>query len=769
MNAPLLVELRTEELPPKALQRLSEVFTAALVKGLRDHHLIAETAASPADATADADADAPSAPSAPSASSFPSASSVNAPAVQGFATPRRLAVLVPAVAAAAPDREQVVRGPSLAVGLDAEGQPTLALRKWAERQGVGLDALTRAGEGKQAAFQARITVTGARLEATIGAIIEAALAALPIPKMMSYQLADGQTTVSFVRPAQGLVVLHGDQVLPADLLGLKSQRQTLGHRFLATAPVTLATATDYEAALEREGHVLPSFTKRRDAIDRLLRDEAGKLDARLVHGQAIDDDQYQALVDEVAALVEVPAVYVGQFDARFLEVPPECLILTMRTNQRVFPLFDAAGRLQPRFLIVSNLPIDDPSNIIDGNERVVRPRLADARFFYEQDRKQTLASRIPRLADVTYHAKLGSQAERARRVAAIGAAVLAALETAPGATGAGAVTGTGADVGTGADAGTGAGTAGDAARAADVERAAQLAKTDLLTDMVGEFPELQGIMGAYYARHDGEPDSVAAAIVEHYQPRFAGDALPATGTGRVLALADKLETLAGIWGIGQHPTGDKDPFALRRHALGVVRLLYERRLPLSLDRLLVDSFAAFASITAVDADVAGLRQFIADRLKGYLRDQGFRAEDVDAVIAGGADRLDRIGARLEAVAAFRERPEFDALTAANKRAANILRKSGRGAPTVEPDRLVEPAEQALHQSLTATRQRLTPLLAALDYGGALDSLAALREPVDAFFDTVLVNAEDAALRDNRLALLASLHEAMNQVADLARL
>ena len=711
VTAPLLVELRTEELPPKALQRLSEAFTAALVKGLRDHHLIGDTTTSP-----------------------------GALAVQAFATPRRLAVLVPAVAAAAPDREQVVRGPSLAVGLDAEGQPTLALRKWAERQGVALADLTRAGEGKQAGFQARITVTGARLDATLGPIIDAALAAMPIPKMMSYQLADGQTTVSFVRPAQGLVVLHGDRIVPAELLGLKAQRKTLGHRFLATAPVELETATGYEAALERDGHVVASFAKRREAIDRLLQAEAARLDARLVHGQAIDDAQYQALVDEVTALVEAPAVYVGQFDARFLDVPPECLILTMRTNQRVFPLFDAAGSLQPRFLIVSNLPIDDPSNIIDGNERVVRPRLADARFFYEQDRKQTLASRVPRLADVTYHARLGSQADRARRVAAIGAAVLAALDEGP-----------------------------DAARPADVERAAQLAKTDLLTGMVGEFPELQGIMGAYYARHDGEPDSVAAAIVEHYQPRFAGDALPATATGRVLALADKLETLTGIWGIGQHPTGDKDPFALRRHALGVVRLLHERRLPLSLDRLLEDSFAAFSSVKDIEADVPGLRQFIADRLRGYLRDQGFRAEDVDAVIAGGADRLDRISARLTAVAAFRARPEFDALTAANKRTANILRKSGRGAATVDPARLVEPAEQALHQALTATRERLTPLLAALDYGGALDSLEALREPVDAFFDQVLVNAEDAAVRDNRLALLASLHEAMNQVADLARL
>lgn len=737
MTAPLLVELRTEELPPKALQRLSEAFASALVNGLAQHHLIA----------------------------------ADAPAIERFATPRRLAVRVPGVLDRAPDREQVVKGPSLAVGLDGEGQPTMALRKWAERQGVAIDRLTRVGEGKQAAFQATITVTGARLDEAIGPVIEAALAAMPVPKMMTYQLADGQTTVAFVRPAHGLIVLHGERIVDCQLLGLAAGRQTLGHRFLASKPVVLARADDYEAALERDGHVIATFERRRADIDGLLRAEARRLEAELIHDQANDSAQYDALVDEVTALVELPAVYVGQFDPRFLEVPPECLILTMRTNQRFFPLFDAAGKLLPRFLIVSNLPIADPSNIIDGNERVVRPRLTDARFFYEQDQRQTLASRIPRLAAVTYHARLGSQADRSERVARIGKAVVTALAaqadiaaasasasasaasaSAPSATGATATTATTAF-----------------ATAADVDRAARLAKTDLLTGMVGEFPELQGIMGAYYARHDGEPTEVAQAIVEHYQPRFAGDALPETATGSILALADKLETLAGIWGIGQHPTGDKDPFALRRHALGVVRLLYERQLPLSLTDLLEKAFAAFASVADFKADIAGLRQFIADRLKGYLRDQGFRAEDVDAVIARDVERLDRIGARLDAVAAFRLQPEFEALAAANKRTANILRKSGRGAPAIDKAALVEAAERDLHAALGETRKRLTPLLLARDYSAALASLAALRAPVDAFFDQVLVNAEDPTLRDNRLALLDALHDAMNQVADLARL
>jgi glycyl-tRNA synthetase beta chain len=718
MNPSLLVELLTEELPPHALRRLSQAFTAALVASLHDHRLIAGPGADGA-------------------------------TTRAFATPRRLAVRIDDVAEVAADHEQLIRGPSLAVGLDPQGQPTVALRKWAERQGVAIEALERVGEGRQAAFQGRVVVAGARLESVIGPLVEAALAALPIPRLMTYQLADGRTTVSFARPAQGLVVLHGRRVLPCRVLGLDAGRQTRGHRFLAAAPVTIDSAEGYESALDEVGHVIASFERRRTMIDAALRSEAGRLQADLVLGQAIDTGQYEALVEEVTALVEQPAIYVGRFDERFLTVPPECLILTLRTHQRVFPLFGRDRRLLPKFLIVSNLPVDDPSNIVDGNERVVRARLADARFFFEQDQRQTLASRLPRLASVTYHARLGSQADRAARIARIGRAVteLLAAATMAGAPVAAAAPGL----------------------AAEVDRAAALAKADLLTGMVGEFPELQGIMGRYYARHDGEPDGVAEAIAEHYQPRFAGDALPLSATGQVLALADKLETLAGIWGIGQQPTGDRDPFALRRHALGVIRLLCEHRLALSLDALLDQAFGALVAVPSVKADPGGLRQFIAERLRGYLRDRGHRAEDIDAVIASDVDRLDQVMPRLEAVAAVRARPEFEALAAANKRIANILRKSGPGGPDVDPARLVEPAERALHAELQRTVERLVPLMAARDYGGALEALAALREPVDRFFDQVLVNADDAALRDNRLALLVALHRALNRVADLSRL
>ena len=465
--------------------------------------------------------------------------------------------------------------------------------------------------------------------------------------------------------------------------------------------------------------------------------------------------------------MEWPAVYTGQFDPAFLAVPQECLILSMRTNQRYFPLFETNGKLKNQFLIVSNMRIDDPSGIIDGNERVVRPRLADAQFFFDQDRRETLASRLPQLAQVVYHARLGTQAERSERIRRLAAALAPA---------------TGASV-------------------ADAERAAQLAKTDLLTGMVGEFPELQGTMGRYYARHDGESEAVADAIAEHYQPRFAGDALPASPTGLALALADKLETLAGIWGIGQRPTGDKDPFALRRHALGVVRILIEGKLTLSLPALLEQAFSVFDKLPAPAvadtepsdkaaatgkkgrkeaapqpfmADVPGLSAFVADRLRSYLRDRGFAGTDIEAVLATGLDRLDLLEARLAALAAFRRLPAFESLTAANKRIGNILRKSaGEGAAddkaAVDPALLKEAAERDLNDALVKLQPQVQAHLQQQDFTAALQALAALQAPVDAFFEQVMVNAEDPALRRNRLALLGGLHALMNQVADLSQL
>ena len=600
----------------------------------------------------------------------------------------------------------------------------------------------------------------------IGEIIVETLAQLPIPKFMTYQLADGMTSVSFVRPAHRLVVLHGDAVLPCTVLGLAADRITDGHRFLSSGPITLENADSYARQLREQGHVEPEYQARRVMIANELA-HASQQNGGILAVNDEEQQQVTALLDEVAALVEWPAVYTGQFDPAFLAVPQECLILSMRTNQRYFPLFETNGKLKNQFLIVSNMRIDDPSGIIDGNERVVRPRLADAQFFFDQDRRETLASRLPQLAQVVYHARLGTQAERSERIRRLAATLAPA---------------TGASV-------------------ADAERAAQLAKTDLLTGMVGEFPELQGTMGRYYARHDGESEAVADAIAEHYQPRFAGDTLPASPTGLALALADKLETLAGIWGIGQRPTGDKDPFALRRHALGVVRILIEGKLTLSLPALLEQAFSVFDKLPApaaadtepsdkaaatgkkgrkesapqpFTADVPGLSAFVADRLRSYLRDRGFAGTDIEAVLATGLDRLDLLEARLAALAAFRRLPAFESLTAANKRIGNILRKSaGEGAAddkaAVDPALLKEAAERDLNDALVKLQPQVQAHLQQQDFTAALQALAALQVPVDAFFEQVMVNAEDPALRRNRLALLGGLHALMNRVADLSQL
>ena len=763
----LLVELQTEELPPHALTRLADSFAEGIRSRLASRQLLADEAAAPAI----------------------------------YATPRRLAVRIPAVRAEADAREIRLKGPSVAVGLDTSGQPTMALKKWAEKQGADVSALTRGSDGKQEVFFWKSTQPGAVLADVIGDIITETLGQLPIPKVMTYQLADGLTTVSFVRPAHGLVLLHGSEVLPATVLGLQSGRTTVGHRFLSSGSLDIRDADSYAQQLRDEGRVEPDHQARRVMIANELA-RAAQENQGILAVNCEEQQQVAALLDEVTALVEWPAVYTGQFDADFLAVPQECLILSMRTNQRYFPLFDAGNTLKNQFLIVSNMRIDDPSGIIDGNERVVRPRLADAQFFYDQDRQQTLADRLPQLAQVVYHARLGTQAERSTRIQRLAAALAPA---------------------------TGAGTA-------DAERAARLAKTDLLTGMVGEFPELQGIMGRYYARHDGESEAVANAIAEHYQPRFAGDALPASPTGLALALADKLETLAGIWGIGQRPTGDKDPFALRRHALGVVRILIEGKLPLAVPALLEQAFGVFdslpqpASSTADDdaqaaaasvptdragskadaspgnpqtgtgtnkagkgnkrkaaepqpftADVAGLSAFIADRLRSYLRDRGFGGADIEAVLATGLERLDLLEARLAALAAFRQLPAFASLTAANKRIGNILRKSlendGKAtaavtsisSPAVDATLLHETAERDLHQALVALQPQVATHMQQQDFTAALQALAALQAPVDAFFEQVMVNADDPTLRRNRLALLAQLHTLMNQVADLAQL
>jgi glycyl-tRNA synthetase beta chain len=654
----------------------------------------------------------------------------------------------------------------VAVALTADGQPTPALLK--KLAALGADAsvvpqLKRLPDGKAEALFLDSVVPGATLAEGLQKALTDAIAKLPIPKVMQYQLetgisgpgaADvgfqpGWTSVHFVRPAHGLVALHGADVVPVCALGLESGRSTVGHRFEARLPViTLRDAGSYAAQLRDDGAVIASFAERRAELVRQLHAAAAKEGLT-----PIEDD---ALLDEVTGLVERPNVLLCRFEPEFLAVPPECLILTMKANQKYFPLLDSHQKLTEKFLIVSNISPADPSRVIQGNERVVRPRLADAKFFFDQDKKRTLQSRVEGLGRVVYHGKLGSQGERAERVRAIGHALVNQLRM--------------ATLPYTVD-------AQDEFAVLDskVQQAALLAKTDLLTDMVGEFPELQGVMGGYYARHEGLRDGVAIAIEDHYKPRFAGDALPRNHSGTVLALADKLETLAGLFGIGQLPTGDKDPFALRRHALGVLRILVEKNLPLSLPEMVAAAFAAFPESMLGEPDKTekareALLHFVHERLVGYLRDLGYSAQEVEAVTAIRTGGWGSLPKRLAAVRAFAALPEAASLAAANKRVGNILKKIEGTVPTVVDAALLqEPAEQALAQALAAVQPQADSLFDEHDYAGSLQALAALKAPVDAFFDGVMVNAEDAALRANRQALLAGLHAAMNRVADLSRL
>ena len=708
----LLVELFVEELPPKALKKLGEAFAAGLAASLKAQGLIADGAV-----------------------------------VTPFASPRRLAAHITAVAAKAADRSLLQKLMPVSVALDAAGQATPALLKKLAALGADASAvpqLKRAPDGKAEALFLDSTVPGATLAEGLQKALAEALAKLPIPKVMSYQLEGGDgvrpgwTTVHFVRPAHGLVALHGAAVVPASVLGLPSGRNTQGHRFEAPHnPVQLTDADSYAAQLAEQGAVIASFADRRAEIVRQLAAVAARADTAGLGLRPIDDD---ALLDEVTALVERPNVLLCQFEPEFLAVPPECLILTMKANQKYFPLLDAQGRLTHQFLVVSNITPLDASAVVGGNERVVRPRLADAKFFFDQDRKKRLADRVAGLAKVVYHNKLGSQGERTERVRTLARAIGQQL--------------------------------GGPALAAQADTAAHLAKADLLTDMVGEFPELQGVMGGYYARHDGEPEAIALAVEDHYKPRFAGDALPRNPVGLVVALADKLETLAGLFGIGAVPTGDKDPFALRRHALGVIRMLVEGELPLAIRPLIDHAFQAFpAGHGQAQAEVA---VFLGDRLSGWLREQGYSAQAVDAVVGCQPERWAEIPRRLAAVRAFAALPEAASLAAANKRVGNILKKSDAAGdpavnPTVNPALLVEPAEAALHSALSLIAPRADAAFAGGDYTASLQLLAGLKAPVDAFFDGVMVNADDAALRANRLALLGALHASMNRVADLARL
>ncbi|PYE23334.1 glycyl-tRNA synthetase beta chain [Paraburkholderia silvatlantica] len=692
-HATLLVELLTEELPPKALARLGDAFAEGIAQRLAARDLIEGDL------------------------SF-----------ERYATPRRLAVTIRNVRSVAPEKQVREKVLPVSVALDASGQPTAPLAKKLAALGFPdfpVSDLERASDGKNEAFFLRYAAPGATLADGLQAVLDEALGKLPIPKVMTYQRPDG-SNVQFVRPVHRLTVLHGDQIVPVTAFGVDADDTTRGHRFLCEGLIAIQHADEYAHTLQHRGFVIASYADRRESIRAQLVEQAGSDKVVMP----------EPLLDEVNSLVEWPVVYACRFEDEFLQVPQECLILTMQTNQKYFALTDDQGRLRSRFLIVSNIATQTPGEIVEGNERVVRPRLADAKFFFEQDKKKPLADRVPLLANVVYHNKLGSQLQRVERLEALAGQIALMCS----------------------------------ANIALAQRGARLAKADLLTDMVGEFPELQGTMGTYYARHDGEPEEVAIACSEHYQPRFSGDALPATTTGTIVALADKLETLVGIWGIGLAPTGEKDPFALRRHALGVLRILVEKQLPLDLVELLRATYAQFAGIEAVTESTQAIYEFCMDRLRGMLRERGFAATEVDAVLALNPTRFDDIVSRLDAVREFAALAEAASLAAANKRISNILKKSeGAQDAGVQIALFVESAEKALFAQLEQVAPRVETQLAAREYTGALTALAALRETVDTFFNDVMVNAEDPALRANRLALLKALHRQMNSVADISRL
>jgi glycyl-tRNA synthetase beta chain len=702
--ATLVVEIVTEELPPKALKALGAAFAETLAAELKRRNVLSEGSV-----------------------------------VTPYATPRRLAVAISAVRAVAPDDTVTDKLMPAKIARDARGGPSEALKKKLAALGrpelatatldatQGTDRLYVASDGKADYVHLQRLVRGEPLEQALQQALAITIERLPIPKTMRYPARGSYyNDVEFVRPAHRLLALHGDAVVPVTALGLAAGNVTAGHRFLARDDLAIATADAYAPALEAEGKVLPEFGRRRAEIVRQL--QAASEGATLL--------MPDPLLDEVTALVEWPVVYAGTFDPEFLAVPQECLILTMQQNQKYFALADADGVLAHRFLMVGNLPAQDPSAIVHGNERVLRARLADAAFFFDQDRKQPLAARVERLAGIVHHNQLGTLADRVERLRFVARNIGPRI---------------GADH-------------------ALADRAALLAKADLVTDMVGEFPELQGTMGRYYAQHDGEAREVADAIAQHYWPRYAGDALPEGPVAQAVALADKLETLAGMFGIGALPTGDKDPFGLRRAAIGVLRILIERRLALPLPPLLGLAFQAFNHVPANKPVPEALADFLYDRLRSHLRDQGYTASQIEAVLIQRPQRIDLVPDQLAAVRAFETLPEAAALSAANKRIINILRKSGgEAAAAVDVERLTAGAERDLSQMFAALAPEVDRHCASGDYESALKALASAKPVVDRFFDDVMVMVDDAALRANRLALLNHVAATMNRVADISRL
>mgnify|MGYP000585399144 FL=1 len=707
-TAPLILELFTEELPPKALKKLGQSFSESIEQSLKSQGLLADSSVT-----------------------------------TSYATPRRLAVHLSKVLDKAPNRAVKEKLLPVSIALDAEGKPTAPLLKKLASLGhpdITVNQLERQGSDKSEAFYLTIDVTGQTLATGLQNAVEQAITKLPIPKVMRYQIAPGTAQVKdveFVRPAHGLLAVHGTTTISIEALGLQSKNTTIGHRFLSKGPITISHADEYASTLEKDGKVIANYSARIEKI----RDALNKAS----NGQSVL--MPDSLLEEVCSLVEWPVIYKCEFEKEFLEVPQECLILTMQTNQKYFAMTDKNGKLSNQFLIVSNIETKTPEAIISGNERVVRPRLADAKFFYEQDRKKSLFERTPLLSKVVYHNKLGTQLERTERVSKIAQSIATELKK------------------------------NNAAISVELaERAAKIAKADLLTDMVGEFPELQGIMGRYYALNDNEHPDVAAACMEHYSPKFAGDALPNTDTGTILALADKLETLVGIWGIGLAPTGEKDPFALRRHALGICRILLEKKLALNVSNLITTTLAAFAQDEVKkNVNVTVIHGFILDRLRAYLKDQSwdgknYSTNEVESVVSQLPEVFNDVLDRLKAVRLFGALDESAALAAANKRIGNILKKVDFKIPdTVNHDLLTLVAEKSLAAALNNIMPKVNASFKAGNFTDALQAFATLRTDVDNFFNDVMVMDPNTALRDNRLALLTQMHGLMNQVADIGKL
>ncbi len=683
----LLIELGTEELPPKALLSLSEAFAAGLDKQLR-------------------------------------AAGFEFLAMIPYATPRRLAVRIENIAAEQAERTETRRGPALSAAFDTSGAPSKAAQGFARSCGVDVAALGRfkSNEGEWLCYEQR--VAGRRLFDVLPDMVNLALAGLPIPKRMRW----GAHTAEFVRPAHWVVMLYGADVIDGEVLGLKSGRITHGHRFMHGAPITLAHADQYETSLAEPGHVIASFAARRSKVRELI-----EATARSEDGQAVIDE---ALLDEVTALVEWPVPVCGSFDAHFLELPSEVLIASMQGHQKYFPIRDAHGGLRNRFITLANLASQAPEAIRAGNERVIRPRLSDADFFYRADRAKRLDSRLPGLDSMMYEKRLGSLGDKTRRIVSLAAT----LATACGA---------------------------DSALAS---RAAELSRCDLLSDLVGEFPELQGTMGRYYAAADGEHAEVSHAVGEFYQPRFSGDAIPASTVGRCVALADKLDSLVGIFGIGSAPTGDRDPFALRRAAIGMLRIVIEADIALDLREAIDFAVATYAGVKLAPDTAEQVYAFVRERLRGYYLERGTPNDVCAAVFANDPSAPAEVARRLVAVSGFRALPAAQALAAANKRIANILKKlDAPPAASIDDALLADPAERELAAQYASLAPQAEQLFAAREYTRYMELLASLREPVDTFFDGVMVMSDDAALRANRLALLARLHALFTRVADIARL